>query len=811
MVVRCVAKNDTKAWYDDNKAQIFADFGSLYSAQMSVDGIDARTGEAYDDMVLVKNEATYTRSGEYVIVFTYETLTDSFVQETEDKVDFDLNGLKRLTRTIIAKDTVAYDSVVGTSTTGTSPVLTLAQISEDQLEASEDGFKRIQEVWLESGTLSETLDNVGSQKAKVIETIGADPATPAGYSLASKQESDFEGFQTNRFTFLKDNVILSESEDEVGSQNSIVQEVFNGTPATPSGYSLANKQESDVDGIPTKRYTFLKDNVILSESKDKVGSQSAIVQEVFNGTPATPSGYSIASEQKSDVDGIPTERFTFLENDVQLSQSEDKVGSQLAISQQWFNPDADKTLAGYSLASKNTSDFEGIKTVEFRFLKDDVMLSESEDEVGSQNAITEQWFKPSASRDTKANYSLARKEESDVGGIPTERYTFLKDNVVLSVSEDKVGSQKAIVNEVFNPASEAITGIDTSGTALSGYSEANRTESDYEGIKTIRVQFLKNNVVLSRSIQTKSRGKLILEVVEVFNGTPVAETTGAVKIGDEVSDVDGIPTRRFTFAKGDGQISVESKPAPVQLAGCTYVTVRSLGTEVTPTGVLVAESETESDGYITYEKTAIQGTITGTKQTYKDVVGVDVPGTVTCTSVSVSSGGSSGSVAVPQVTPRRSKQVSATVTVAIVTTPTNTATLAYNLGDISCSVTSTQASERIGPGATVFVGSETNNQSSTGYVKSFSTSARIQTYPGCYLQSSSSTGSVSYTAVSTPVANNNVISFVNTNSSTISQCTGTGSTSASGYQTTGVLKRSSRPILTTLDGTTYYEEITWSV
>jgi hypothetical protein len=300
MVVRCVAKNDTKAWYDDNKAQIFADFGSLYSAQMSVDGIDARTGEAYDDMVLVKNEATYTRSGEYVIVFTYETLTDSFVQETEDKVDFDLNGLKRLTRTIIAKDTVAYSSVVGTTTIlGSSPLLTLAQVSEDQLEASEDGFKRIQEVWLESGTLSETLDNVGSQKAKVIETIGADPATPSGYSLASKQESNFEGFQTNRFTFLKDNVVLSESEDNVGSQEAIVKEVFNGTPATPSGYSLASKQESDVDGIPTKRYTFLKDNVVLSESEDKVGSQAAIVKEVFNGTPATPSGYVVASAQRS--------------------------------------------------------------------------------------------------------------------------------------------------------------------------------------------------------------------------------------------------------------------------------------------------------------------------------------------------------------------------------------------------------------------------------------------------------------------------------------------------------------------------------
>ena len=409
MVVRCVAKNDTKAWYDDNKSQIFADFGSLYSAQMSVDGIDARTGEAYDDMVLVKNEATYTRSGEYVIIFTYETLTDSFVQETEDKVDFDLNGLKRLTRTIIAKDTVAYSSVVGTSTTGTSPVLTLAQVSEDQLEASEDGFKRIQEVWLESG-----------------------------------------------------------------------------------------------------------------------------------------------------------------------------------------------------------------------------------------------------------------------------------------------------------------------------------------------------------------------------------------------------------------QISVDSRPAPAQLAGCKYVTVRSRGTPVTPTGVLVAESETNSNGYITYEKTALQGTITGIKQTYKDVVQVEVPGTVSCTTVSVSSGGVSGTIAVPLVTPRKRKTIAATVTVEVLTTPTNTASIAYDLGSISCSVTSTNTSLTVGPGSTVTVGT-TAVVSDTGYVQNFGASARIQTYPGCHLTTSSSTGEVSYITSSQPVASGNIISRDNTNSTRQTKCIGTGSTSATGYNTTGVIRRNSRPIVTDLDGNTYYEVVTWSV
>jgi len=45
LVVRCTANNDTEAWYNSNKAQIFANFGTLYDAQMSIEGIDPRTGK----------------------------------------------------------------------------------------------------------------------------------------------------------------------------------------------------------------------------------------------------------------------------------------------------------------------------------------------------------------------------------------------------------------------------------------------------------------------------------------------------------------------------------------------------------------------------------------------------------------------------------------------------------------------------------------------------------------------------------------------------------------------------------------------
>ena len=748
MVVRCKAARDTEAWYNANKDQIFASFGTLYSAQMSVEGIDPRVGEAYPDMCLVSNSASYTQTGEYIISFVYETLTATWTKEQDDEITSTDNGLRVLQRSEVAAiDTAApYDEDdVGVATiTDADKTLYLASFQDQTGAESNAQVGRVVTRWAEAGILSRTEDFVGSQDSLVIEAIGPDPSTPLGFSLASKQESNYEGFQTNRFTFLKDDVQLSQTEDKVGSQLAISQQWFNpAADKTLASYSLASKNTSDFEGIETVEYRFLKDNVVLSESKDRVGSQLAISQEVFNGTPLTPIGYSLASEQESDVDGIPTKRFTFLKDNVELSRSEDLVGSQLAITTQVFNPTTDPIELGYSLARTEASDVEGILTKRYTFLKDNVELARSEDKVGSQLAITTQVFNPTTDP-TEAGYSLARKEQSDVDGIPTKRYTFLKPSV------------------------------------------------------------------LSRSIQTRNNGKLIIETVEAFNEVPTANTVGAVQIGDEVSDVEGIPTRRYTFAKGEGQISVSKRPAESSLAGCTYVTVRSLGTPVTPTGVLVAESETESDGYITYEKTAIQGTITGEKQTYLDVVDVEVPGTVNCTTVPVSSGGVSGALAVPLVTPRRNKKVAATVTVEITDTPPNTASLAYDLGQISCSVTTTNVSLSVGPGSTVTVGTNAV-VSDTGYVQNFGASANIGVYPGCYLTAGSSTGTVSYITSSQPVANGNIITRDEASSSRNTSCTGTGSSSATGYSTTGVISRKSRPILTTLDGTTYYEVVTWSV
>jgi hypothetical protein len=279
----------------------------------------------------------------------------------------------------------------------------------------------------------------------------------------------------------------------------------------------------------------------------------------------------------------------------------------------------------------------------------------------------------------------------------------------------------------------------------------------------------------------------------------------------EIDDTDSYREVTEVYVE-PGEIQTSTRPGRID--GTTEVTIVSTGTAVVPSGTPISSSQTEKQGYSTFTNTCIQvespATITGVKQTYKDVVQVEVPGEVKCTEISVSSGGITGDIAVPEVTPRRRKTIASTVTVEVTNTPPNTASVAFDLGAISCSVTSTNVSLSRGPGPTVTVGTNAV-VSQTGFTQNFGASARIQTYPGCFLTDSSSTGTISYVSSSTPrAAGAGIVSDV-FNSDRQTKCIGTGSTSATGYTTTGIIKRNSRPIVTALDGTTFYEVITWSV
>jgi len=305
----CRISDKKEDWFGGNVSTFLPAFGELQGANFTGDGWSPRDGEEYSDMRLVEAGAPYiSASGEHLVTLVYETISDTFTQEVDDETNKPKNGLRGVTRKSIAKSGTEYTGEIGVTTIQhqvnqeTEITLYLAQVEIEDTDA----YRRVTEVWVESGILSETLDNVGSQKAKVIETIGADPATPTGYSLASKQESDFEGFQTNRFTFLKPS-ILSLQQELVGGATTVQVNAFGLTETqvnallseVTASHVLISQSESDYDGIITSQFTYEVDDF-------EIESQAEDGMEIIIRTELSASNFS------SGVIGTSTYKTLFL-------------------------------------------------------------------------------------------------------------------------------------------------------------------------------------------------------------------------------------------------------------------------------------------------------------------------------------------------------------------------------------------------------------------------------------------------------------------------------------------------------------------
>ncbi len=207
IVVRCKAAHDTEAWYEANKDEIFADFGTLYNAPMDVDGISSRTGEAYPNMALVSNVAG-TSGGEYVVTFVYETLTGGWVKEQEDQIDATENGLRLLTRTEVASiNTASYfsENDIGVVTiTSNNKTLYLAGLQDLSKTDPDAQIGRIVTKFAEAGTLSTSERNL-SEGVQAIETVflGTEGSTTG--PVYSKSIRDYAGFRTISVVNLQDN------------------------------------------------------------------------------------------------------------------------------------------------------------------------------------------------------------------------------------------------------------------------------------------------------------------------------------------------------------------------------------------------------------------------------------------------------------------------------------------------------------------------------------------------------------------------------------------------------------------------------
>ena len=207
LTVNCTTMNSREDWYSSNKARIFPDFGSLESAEMSIDGLAPRTGEAYTDMRLVSVQSS-TQGGQYIVTLVYQTLGDSFVQVKDDTIDLELNGLRRVTRTSIAKagtDIPTNDKDVGVDfidhqiDAETAVRCFLASYEVDDT----DSYREFERTYIEAGTLSVSTKNLSQGVRQVTTVFLVTEGTTVG-PIISRSTDNFGGLKTISVTSLQD-------------------------------------------------------------------------------------------------------------------------------------------------------------------------------------------------------------------------------------------------------------------------------------------------------------------------------------------------------------------------------------------------------------------------------------------------------------------------------------------------------------------------------------------------------------------------------------------------------------------------------
>jgi len=805
---------------------------------MSIDGIGARTGATYSDMRLV--DARTIPDGEsYLVQFTYETIGSSFVQVKDDTISFTESGLRRVQRESIAAAGTAFSQTVGTTTIDhqinaeTAVACRLAAYEINDTDSS----RTVIATYVEEGTLSRTEDFVGSQKAIVIEAIGPDPSTPSDYSPASKEESNFEGLQTNRFTFLKDNVVLSESEDKVGAQKAIVKEVFNGTPATPDGYSIASEESSNVAAIATKRFTFLKNGAVLSSTTEErqsgsnsTGKVRIQTVEVFNGTPASTIGGVKISEQKSNVGAIVTTRAVFATGSGEVSRStETRNNGKLTVTtvealgtagtgtgteieattreENGFTVFRNVFAEGVGEVSRTTETKNNgkltVTTVESLGSAGSAAGVEIESTTREENGFTlfrntfaDGTGEISRTTETRNNGKLTVTTVEALGsagsatGAEIESTTREQDGYTLFRNVFAEGSgEVSRTTETRNNGKLTITTVESLGTKVDapGDVELESTERQENGFVLFRSVKASGAGEISRTVETRNKGALTITTVESLGSAGSAGSASGVEIEATTREENGFTLFRNVFADGSGEISKTTTGADAFLPlGCKEVTevhvAEPIPEQPPNNGRLIRESVQQQDGFDLHTRTYLEGNLTGTTTEYEDYVEVEIPGEVTLETETVSSGGDSGEIAIVKVQPKRIERKKANIKIEIIKVEQggqipSIGDIAYDLGKISCSVTATNIQRSIGPGSTVTIGAGTNNiNSDTGFVADFKVQTSVTNYPGHFITGEKTKeGKINYISSSQPVASGNVITRQEETVDRITKLVGTGS------------------------------------
>ena len=207
---------------------------------------------------LLVKRAMGIENGKPAIIKTYEVRSAS--AETQvglPDVSYGDNGLRTVVQDFVQMSTGTYTP--GTVGTTTAPTDAGCVLQQEQMQ--DDGTTRqIRRVYISKGLISQS-DDIKNNGALLLKTLvylndAPSPNPPTGYTLVSTQVASPNGLETTTYTFAKGTGQISQ-DDETKNNGALlvrsirylsIPSVSTNPIATPSGYTLVSENYAEQDG-----------------------------------------------------------------------------------------------------------------------------------------------------------------------------------------------------------------------------------------------------------------------------------------------------------------------------------------------------------------------------------------------------------------------------------------------------------------------------------------------------------------------------------------------------------------------------------
>ena len=346
-VVRRFQKFTREDVDNENLGSLMGNFGDLDTAGEQV------ANQGYTNCRLISVEvdngySSVSNTDKPVLVKTYETLTNSFVQITDDTVTFTESGLKQITRVYRAISGTTSSNVVGTTALVTGEILASSKIEDN------DAFAELTETYIKAGILSVQQELNNGLKRVSVQAFNLDSAAVSAalseitveHKLIATDESDYGGIKTTTFQYQIDESFKEDYElnglkrislIELSATNFTAQDVGSVSTKPPTNGLYLGTQSIDNGGVIKVRQSTWFEDGVLSEvitsapnpfkncvqiTRTSVGAAASIPDGVLidsrdensNGfTTFTRTTIKSLGEDSSDITGIVLEYVDIVE------------------------------------------------------------------------------------------------------------------------------------------------------------------------------------------------------------------------------------------------------------------------------------------------------------------------------------------------------------------------------------------------------------------------------------------------------------------------------------------------------------------